>query len=580
METTVTIKLTEAIAASRSGDRDAFGQIVAQYQDMVCAVAFSHTGDRALSEDIAQETFLVAWQRLDRLRNEERFSAWLAAIARNRANDALRKRYREPLAQERIADRAAPDAPTEDERITVVWDALEKLPIQYREPLVLFYREGQSVAETAAALGLTEDCVKQRLSRGRGMLRDRVASLVETTLEETRPSTAFTIAVMTALPAFVGAQAAAQVAAESAAAGLVGKSAAVGGAAMAGGLTGAFAGMMGGFFGMWGSIKNAPTLRARRYMLKMSAFVYALVWLFLSYQAVAGLALWPQPRVMIAVCILGWVLYIPFLLVYILKSNRTAMRIVREDTGVDEPPNQALEESPYSLKSVRRAGYWSLGLSSAASLGVAWWLESLPGVHAGVVGLAIAGISHYVFWRLYRHGMRISADEIVFTETAPKHGAEAWLNPHKHYKGPSRRARYWNDMGATFGVVWGPSAWLLIAPALGGEAWLSILVALNCMAVTAASAWLLHRWLDQRHRISFGICLYMGIVSGLLIALFVQPEWAASRGMEIVYGWVGGAIFFGLYFVIGLAGLLTTRWQQKLNAAQPGGENSAERDQH
>src|SRR5262249_28010704 len=87
------------------------------------------------------------------------------------------------------------------EEESLVWQTLERIPETYREPLVLFYREQQSVADVAVALELSEDAVKQRLSRGRAMLRERVAELVGETLRRSRPGRAFTIAVMTGLTA-------------------------------------------------------------------------------------------------------------------------------------------------------------------------------------------------------------------------------------------------------------------------------------------------------------------------------------------------------------------------------------------
>ena len=73
----------ELIAASRRGDASAFGQIVERYQRAVCAVSYSGTGDRALSEDVAQDTFVTAWRQLAALREIERLPAWLCGIARN-----------------------------------------------------------------------------------------------------------------------------------------------------------------------------------------------------------------------------------------------------------------------------------------------------------------------------------------------------------------------------------------------------------------------------------------------------------------------------------------------------------------
>src|SRR5262249_16615445 len=82
----------------------------------------------------------------------------------------------------------------------LLWRALANMPQNYREPMVLFYREQQSIAEVSAGLDLSEDAVKQRLSRGRAMLREELATLVESTLKRTRPTAAFTAGVLAALP--------------------------------------------------------------------------------------------------------------------------------------------------------------------------------------------------------------------------------------------------------------------------------------------------------------------------------------------------------------------------------------------
>src|SRR5512146_1156651 len=83
----------ELIEASRRGDRAAFATIIERYQRAVYAVAFSRTRDRALSDDLAQDTFVIAWRRFAELRDVERLPAWLCGIARNLARDA-RKRGR------------------------------------------------------------------------------------------------------------------------------------------------------------------------------------------------------------------------------------------------------------------------------------------------------------------------------------------------------------------------------------------------------------------------------------------------------------------------------------------------------
>jgi hypothetical protein len=81
-----------------------------------------------------------------------------------------------------------------------LWRSLEKIPELYREPLILFYREHQSIEHVAAELELSEDAVKQRLSRGRKLLQEGIEDFVEKTLRQTAPTLAFSNAVLAALP--------------------------------------------------------------------------------------------------------------------------------------------------------------------------------------------------------------------------------------------------------------------------------------------------------------------------------------------------------------------------------------------
>src|SRR6185436_757369 len=92
-----TIAMTdgELLAASRRGERDAFGALVERYQHVVCAITYSRTRDQALSEDVAQDTFIAAWKQLDQLREPGRLRSWLCGIARNLARKARRRSDRE-----------------------------------------------------------------------------------------------------------------------------------------------------------------------------------------------------------------------------------------------------------------------------------------------------------------------------------------------------------------------------------------------------------------------------------------------------------------------------------------------------
>jgi len=200
----------ELVAGSLSGNRDAFGQIVSRYQSLVCSLAFSATGSLGQSEDLAQETFITAWKQLAGLREPEKLRSWLCGIARNLINNFLRKQGREPSHRaeslEEISEtHSLEPLPIEqtisNEEAVILWRSLERIPEIYREPLVLFYREHQSIETVAANLELSEDAVKQRLSRGRKLLHEEVLAFVEGALEKTNPGKFFTLSVLAALPA-------------------------------------------------------------------------------------------------------------------------------------------------------------------------------------------------------------------------------------------------------------------------------------------------------------------------------------------------------------------------------------------
>ena len=223
----------ELVNATLAGSRDAFGQIVSRYQSLICSLAYSATGSLGQSEDLAQETFITAWKHLGHLRERNKLRSWLCGIARNRINNFLRREGREPVREaeslENVAEsHSAEPLPVEytisKEEEAILWRSLEKIPESYREPLVLYYREHQSVEAVAEELELSVDTVHQRLSRGRKMLQEQVLAFVEGALSRTNPGKAFTLGVLAALPALT----------MSSKAAVIGVAAAKGGAAVKG----------------------------------------------------------------------------------------------------------------------------------------------------------------------------------------------------------------------------------------------------------------------------------------------------------------------------------------------------------
>jgi RNA polymerase sigma factor (sigma-70 family) len=401
----------ELVARSLAGDREAFGQIVARYQGLVCSLAYSATGSLTHSEDLAQETFVSAWKDLRLLREPLKLRSWLCRIARNRIVDSFRREGRQPVALseplENVGEAPGPGPSPSEQAISqeeeaILWRVLERLPELYREPLVLFYREHKSIGRVAADLELSEDAVKQRLLRGRKLLQEEVLAFVEGALERTSPGKAFTLGVVAALPAL----------ALPASAATVGTAAAKGAAAAKtslalgslGALLGPVIGVLGGTCGAWASIHNTKSPRERQFMVRMplivagyaSAFLLALLGLIFLGRRFAAL----QP--VAYGCAIGLLVlaYAAGLLTMILRSNRRQRQIQIED-GTYVPPGP-LEGPPYPLS--KGAVYGSLGGSITGAL--AWLILAAVRTHDWVVGWLVALAGALIFFLSSREWLR------------------------------------------------------------------------------------------------------------------------------------------------------------------------------
>ena len=235
-----------------TGDCHAFAQVVARYQSLICGIAYSACGDFGRSEDLAQDTFIAAWKNLGALDDPGKLKSWLCGIVRNLVNNSIRCAERTPTA---LADALPPELPGDGanpheqavskEEELLVWRALETMPADYRETMILFYREAQSTRAVAAALDLSEEAVRQRLSRGRIMLNERVAKTVESALFRSLPGKAFVIGVLAAMPALTISAKAASLGASAA------KGSAAAKCAATTGLFGAILAPLLSFSGMW-----------------------------------------------------------------------------------------------------------------------------------------------------------------------------------------------------------------------------------------------------------------------------------------------------------------------------------------
>lgn len=166
----------EAVTLVLAGDRSGAAYLIEQYQMDVYNASLRILGNPADAEDVTQDTFLAAFQRMSTYRPDQALSPWLRAIARHRAIDLVRRRARapepEPPAAAVSVETLAIDR-IEAERVRAT---LNRLPSRDRALLVLRYWEDLPVEAAARSLGMTEGAARIALMRARRAL---AALLVE-----------------------------------------------------------------------------------------------------------------------------------------------------------------------------------------------------------------------------------------------------------------------------------------------------------------------------------------------------------------------------------------------------------------
>jgi len=165
------------VNAARSGDRAAFGRLYDRYARMVHGVLLAKVPVGEV-DDLVQDVFLLALRRLSTLREVGSFGAWLAAIARNRANDFHRRSPEDQLAEDMSENDTEPKGISADHQspAAAILDAIRALPDAYRETLILRFVEGMTGPEIAARTGLTHGSVRVNLHRGMQQLRAKLST--------------------------------------------------------------------------------------------------------------------------------------------------------------------------------------------------------------------------------------------------------------------------------------------------------------------------------------------------------------------------------------------------------------------
>ena len=168
----------QLIEACLNGQQEAFAELVSRYKNLVYSIILRMTKDNEEANDLAHDVFLKMYKNLASYSPEFKFSTWTMRITTNHVIDHHRKRKQETVPFEDANLQTKPeDNPEavllrEEERLHIQ-GIVEDLPSMYKIPIVLYHAKGMSYQEIADKLGEPLSKVKNRIFRGRKMLKSR-----------------------------------------------------------------------------------------------------------------------------------------------------------------------------------------------------------------------------------------------------------------------------------------------------------------------------------------------------------------------------------------------------------------------
>ena len=194
---------------ARSGDRQAFRELVDLYKSKIYHLAYRMLGNAHEAEDVVQETFLRVYTNLGRYDPAQKFSTWIYRIGTNLCIDNLRKRKRKMSLDANMFDSEGTDGydmlPAGEEELPEtklvisetqrqVREAIDRLPDQYKTIVILRYLHDMSLQEISEVLDMPVTTIKTRLHRGREYLRSRRIRGCNKTKNESKTGGKFAVA--------------------------------------------------------------------------------------------------------------------------------------------------------------------------------------------------------------------------------------------------------------------------------------------------------------------------------------------------------------------------------------------------
>lgn len=165
----------ELLYRSLRGEKEAWGEVARRYKHAVYGVNLALLKDRTEAEDATQETFVKAWNNLEKYDMNRKFSTWLFTIGSNISKNIIRKRDRWSFINNLSLMKGKNDPQTQakkDERINGVREAVFSLSSKYRAPLILRFWGEQTYEDISKILDIPEGTVKTRLHRGKNKVKE------------------------------------------------------------------------------------------------------------------------------------------------------------------------------------------------------------------------------------------------------------------------------------------------------------------------------------------------------------------------------------------------------------------------
>jgi len=185
-----------------NGEPEVFGFLVDKYKASIYAFAYTRLSDFRDAEDVTQEVFIQAYQKLNTLRRWDSLLAWLYAMTSNRCKNLIRSQYNRPDStfvedQDPAAlTRPSMDSYHESLALESIREALDLLPETYSQVLTLHYFGGMTCKEIATFLRTSPAAIKKRLSRARLQLKEEVLAMMSTAYGQQKLQASFTFRIV------------------------------------------------------------------------------------------------------------------------------------------------------------------------------------------------------------------------------------------------------------------------------------------------------------------------------------------------------------------------------------------------